>query len=290
MSRINIGVIQMGLKGQTSDTTSKLRQNMLEAHAKLIEEAGRKGVQVLGLQELFCQPYFCPSKDKRWFEAAERVPDGPSVQFLAPLAKQHRMVIIAPVFEIGDDGIYYNTAAVIDETGKYLGKYRKVHIRQAEGGIERFFFANGNLGYPVFDTTYGRVGVYICYDRHFPEGWRALALNGAQMIFNPCATSVNISQYLWKVEQPAAAVANSVFIAANNRVGIENPWTFGEFYGSSYIVDPRGKVLTTGSPDKDELVLSEIDLTLADTVRNTWNIFESRQPHSYQALTGPVAH
>src|SRR5690349_11918678 len=112
MTTTNIGVIQLGLKGKTSESTTTLRQNMLEAHADLIEAAGRRGVQVLGLQELFCQPYFCPSKDPKWFEAAERVPDGPSLQFLAPLARKHRMVIIAPVFELGDDDIYYNTAAV----------------------------------------------------------------------------------------------------------------------------------------------------------------------------------
>lgn len=284
MTVTNIGLIQLGLKGKTSESVATLRQNMLEAHADMIEEAGRKGVQVLGLQELFNQPYFCPSKDPKWFESAEKIPGGPSLEFLAPLARKYQMVIIAPIFEIGDDGVYYNTAAVIDQAGEYIGKYRKVHIRQSEGGIERYYFANGNIGYPVFDTVYGRVGVYICYDRHFPEGWRALALNGAQMIFNPCATSVNISEYIWKIEQPAAAVANSVFIAASNRVGIEDPWTFGQFYGSSYIVDPKGQILTTGSSDKDEVITAEIDLSLADTVRNTWNIFESRQPQSYTAL------
>lgn len=284
--KILVGLTQMSLKGATSDSPERLRASMLDAHAALIEEAGRNGVQVLGLQELFNLPYFCPSKDLKWFAAAETLPDSPSVRFLSAYAARYSMVIVAPLFEIGGDGRYYNTAAVIDHLGRYIGKYRKVHIRNAEGGIEKFFFTNGNLGYPVFETTYCRLGVYICFDRHFPEGWRALALNGAQLILNPSATSVNISQYLWKLEQPAAAVANGVFIGANNRVGIERPWSFGPFYGSSYIVDPLGRILATGSENRDELVIAEVDLSLIETVRRTWNIFESRQPTTYGGLIG----
>ena len=151
------------------------------------------------------------------------------------------------------------TAAVIDADGKYLGKYRKQHIPQVAPGFwEKFFFTPGDGGYPVFKTKYATIGVYICYDRHFPEGARLLGLNGAEIVFNPSATVAGLSEYLWKLEQPAHAVANGYFMACSNRVGTEAPWNIGRFYGSSYFVDPRGNFLATGSEDKTELVVAEM--------------------------------
>ncbi len=150
------------------------------------------------------------------------------------------MVLILQVYEKEQEGLLYNTAAVIDADGTYLGKYRKTHIPQVKGFWEKFYFRPGNLGYPVFDTAVGRVGVYICYDRHFPEGWRALGLNGAQMVFNPSATSRGLSSYLWQLEQPASAAANMYFVGAINRVGVEELGD-NDFYGSTYFVDPRGQ-------------------------------------------------
>ena len=250
---VKVGLIQMGFKGDPSEAPAALGEAMLAAHGPLIDEAGAQGVRVLGLQELFNQPYFCPSKDARWFDAAEPVPDGPSIGAMREFARKWGMVIVAPVFERDADGAHYNTAAVIDADGSYLGKYRKSHIRNVEGGNEIFYFQFGNLGYPVFDTAYCKLGVYICYDRHFPEGWRALALHGAEYIVNPSATSVRISRYLWELEQPAAAAANAVYIGAINRVGDEH-WRFGRFYGSSYVVNPRGEILVQGSDDRDELI------------------------------------
>ncbi|BBI64584.1 hypothetical protein HSBAA_58900 [Vreelandella sulfidaeris] len=196
----------------------------------------------------------------------------------AKLAAEHRMVIIVPVYEETETGVYYNTAAVFDADGSYLGKYHKTHIPQVAGFWEKFFFKPGQSNWPVFDTAYGKIGVYICYDRHFPEGWRALALNGAEVIFNPSATVAGLSQYLWELEQPASAAANGCFIAAINRVGTEAPWNIGNFYGSSYIVNPRGKIEAQASDTDDELLVHEIDLDMVREVRNNWQFFRDRRP------------
>src|SRR5882724_7221621 len=202
MTKITAGLIQMNLKGDTAMAPGKIRELMLKAHLPLIEKAGGQGVQILCFQEVFTQPYFCPSQDAKWYAAAERIPDGPTVKLMQDLAKKYQMVIVVPIYEEAMTGVYYNTAAVIDADGSYLGKYRKTHIPQVAGFWEKFFFKPGNSGYPVFKTRYCKLGVYICYDRHFPEGWRALALNGAEYIVNPSATVAGLSQYLWKLEQP----------------------------------------------------------------------------------------
>ena len=238
---------------------------MLEAHIPYIEDAGKQGVQVLCFQEVFTQPYFCPSQDRKWYAAAEAIPDGHTTRLMQEYAKKHSMVIVVPIYEEAMPGVYYNTCAVIDADGTYLGKYRKTHIPQVDPGFyEKFFFKPGDLGYPVFETAYLNLGVYICYDRHFPEGWRALALNGAEYIVNPSATVAGLSKYLWELEQPASAAANGVFIGAINRVGTEAPWDgdMGEFYGSSYIVNPRGAIEAQASYGDDELLVHEIDLDM----------------------------
>jgi N-carbamoylputrescine amidase len=200
------------------------------------------------------------------------------------LAKKYSMAMIVPLYEREQAGVYYNSAAVIDADGTYLGKYRKQHIPQTNGFWEKFFFKPGNLGYPVFETAYGKVGVYICYDRHFPEGARLLGLNGAEIVFNPSATVAGLSEYLWKLEQPAHAVANGYFVAASNRVGTEKPWDLGEFYGQSYIVNPRGQFLATASRDQDELVIADCDLDMIEEVRRTWQIYRDRRPETYGDL------
>ena len=177
------------------------------------------------------------------------------------IAEKHGMVLVLPMYEEEQPGFLYNTAAVIDADGTYLGKYRKTHIPQVKGFWEKFYFRPGNGGYPVFDTrNAGRIGVYICYDRHFPEGWRALGLKGAKIVFNPSATSRGLSMYLWNLEQPAAAVANEYFIGAINRVGTE-PYGDNDFYGSSYFVNPRGQIVGEAASDKEEeLVVRDLDL------------------------------
>ncbi|WP_437479444.1 nitrilase-related carbon-nitrogen hydrolase [Sorangium sp. So ce1014] len=261
-----------------------IRDAMFEKHLPLIDEAGKKGVQILCLQEVFNTPYFCPSQDAIWCDVAEPVP-GPTVERLAAYAKKYKMVMIIPIYEREMAGVYYNTAAVVDADGTYLGKYRKTHIPHTNGFWEKFFFKPGNLGYPTFQTRYARIGVYICYDRHFPEGARLLGLNGAEIVWNPSATVAGLSQYLWKLEQPAHAVANGYFIAASNRVGTEAPWNIGKFYGTSYFCDPRGSFLATGSEDKDELVVAEMNLDLIEEVRRTWQFYRDRRPESYGELT-----
>jgi beta-ureidopropionase len=278
------GLIQMSLKADSGKSPEQIRDAMVEAHLPLIDEAGRRGVQVLCLQEVFTQPYFCPSQDAKWYASAEPIPDGPTVKLMQERAKKHRMVIVAPLYEEAMTGVYYNTAAVIDADGSYLGKYRKTHIPQVAGFYEKFFFKPGNSGWPVFQTAYCKLGVYICYDRHFPEGWRALALNGAEYIVNPSATVAGLSQYLWELEQPASAVANGCYIGAVNRVGREAPWNIGEFYGSSYFVNPRGKIIAKASSDKDELISAEMDMNMVREVRNLWQFFRDRRPEAYASL------
>jgi len=285
MAKVKAGLIQMALKASTDQTPEQIRDAMIEAHIPLIDQAGKEGVQVLCFQEVFTQPYFCPSQDTKWYGAAEKIPDGPTVTLMREYAKKHNMVIVVPIYEEEIPGVYYNTAAVIDADGSYLGKYRKTHIPQVAGFWEKFFFKPGQSGWPVFDTAYCKLGVYICYDRHFPEGWRALALNGAEYIVNPSATVAGLSQYLWKLEQPASAVANGCFIGAINRPGTEEPWNIGRFYGSSYVVNPRGEMLVEASEDKDELVTAVMDMDQVREVRNLWQFFRDRRPETYDIIS-----
>ncbi len=285
MSKLVSGLIQMGLKGDAATMSPlEIRDHMIEAHLPYIEEAAAKGVQVLCFQEVFTQPYFCPSQDKKWYAAAEAIPDGYTTKLMQEYARKHNMVIVVPIYEEVMPGLYYNTAAVIDADGSYLGKYRKTHIPQVAGFWEKFFFKPGASNWPVFDTAYAKIGVYICYDRHFPEGWRALALHGAEIIYNPSATVAGLSQYLWELEQPASAAANGCYIGAINRVGTEAPWKIGEFYGSSYFVNPRGEIISQASPDKDELLVTELDMDLVREVRDGWQFFRDRRPETYTPL------
>lgn len=270
-----------------SKPVAEIQKAMLDKHIPFIEDAGKKGVQILCLQEIFNGPYFCPGQDPRWYQGAEPVP-GPMVELMAEYARKYSMVMVVPVYEKEMRGVFYNTAAVIDADGKYLGKYRKQHIPHVNPGFyEKFFFKPGNGGYPVFETAYAKVGVYICYDRHFPEGARALGLNGAEIVYNPSATVAGLSQYLWKLEQPAHAAANGYFMGCINRVGTEAPWNIGKFYGTSYHVNPRGQIIAEASEDKDELLISELDLDLIDEVRSTWQFYRDRRPDAYEDLVKP---
>ena len=260
------------------------QQSMTDRSVELAKEAAADGAQVLCFQELFYGPYFCQVQDNEFFGYTEKIPDGPTTKLMQDLAKETGMVLIVPMFEIEQEGFYYNTAAVIDADGTYLGKYRKTHIPHVDGFWEKFYFRPGNLGYPIFDTAVGRIGVYICYDRHFPEGWRALGLAGAKIVFNPSATSRGLSMYLWNLEQPAAAVANEYFIGAINRVGTE-PLGDNDFYGSTYFVDPRGqKVGDSASDTEDEVIVRDLDLDLVEEVRQQWAFYRDRRPDAYAPL------
>jgi beta-ureidopropionase len=270
---------------QTAWTGDK--ESMIERNEAYARSAAEQGAQVMCFQELFYGPYFCQVQENEHFEYAEPIPDGPTTTRMQALARETGMVLVVPIFEKEDDGVVYNTAAVIDADGSYLGKYRKQHIPHVKGFWEKFYFRPGNGGYPVFDTVVGRIGVYICYDRHFPEGWRALGLNGAKIVFNPSATSRGLSMYLWNLEQPAAAVANEYYIGAINRVGTE-PYGDNDFYGSSYFVDPRGQLVGDQASDTDEeLVIRDLDLDLIDEVRKQWAFYRDRRPDAYDDLVAP---
>ncbi|HMG53285.1 MAG TPA: nitrilase-related carbon-nitrogen hydrolase [Kofleriaceae bacterium] len=266
-----------------SRSVADIQAAMFEKHLPMIHDAGKQGVQILCLQEIFNGPYFCPSQDRRWYDAAEPVP-GPTLEKLAPLAKKYQMAMVVSLYEREQAGLYYNTAAILDADGSYLGKYRKTHLPQVAGFWEKYFFRPGNLGYPVFKTRYATIGAYICYDRHFPEGARALGLAGAEIVYNPSATVAGLSQYLWKLEQPAHAVANGYFVGAINRVGTEAPWNIGKFYGNSYFCDPRGQIIACASEDKDELLVATLDLDVIEEVRRTWQFLRDRRPDAYGPL------
>jgi N-carbamoylputrescine amidase len=286
MSRIvKCGLIQASNVVDPSESLARIKQAMIDKHVEQIHEAGRQGVQILCLQEIFYGPYFPAEQNPRWYGMAERIPDGPTVTLMRELAKTYQMVLIVPIYEEEMTGVYYNTAAVIDADGTYLGKFRKQHIPHLLPGFwEKFYFKPGNLGYPTFQTRYATIGVYICYDRHFPEGARLLGLNGAEIVFNPSATVAGLSEYLWKLEQPAHAVANGYFVGAINRVGTEAPWNIGEFYGQSYFCDPRGQMVAVASRSQDELLVADLDLDQIREVRDTWQFYRDRRPETYGDL------
>ncbi|MFF2349519.1 nitrilase-related carbon-nitrogen hydrolase [Kitasatospora sp. NPDC058115] len=261
------------------------QESMIALHERYAREAAARGAKILGFQEVFNAPYFCQVQEPEHYRWAEAVPDGPTVRRMRDLARELGLVLVVPVYEEEQPGVYYNTAAVIDADGSYLGKYRKHHIPQVKGFWEKYYFKPGNLGWPVFDTAVGKVGVYICYDRHFPEGWRALGLAGAQIVYNPSATSRSLSAYLWQLEQPAAAVANAYYVAAINRVGTEE-YGDNDFYGTSYFVDPRGQLVGDVASDKEEeLVVRDLDLGQIEEVRRQWAFYRDRRPEAYGPLT-----
>jgi N-carbamoylputrescine amidase len=265
----------------TGDKTS-----MIDVNVALARQAASQGAQILCFQELFYGPYFCQVQDPEYFSYTETIP-GPTTEVMQALARETHMVLVVPVYEVEQEGVFYNTAFVIDADGTYLGKYRKHHIPQVQGFWEKFYFRPGNLGYPIFHTAVGPIGVYICYDRHFPEGWRARGRAGATIVFNPSATSRGLSAYLWNLEQPAAAVANEYFVGAINRVGVEE---LGEnnFYGSSYFVNPRGQIVGDAASDSDdEVIVRDLDMSVLSDVRRTWAFYRDRRPDSYGELVTP---
>jgi N-carbamoylputrescine amidase len=261
------------------------KESMINRHEELARRAAADGARIVGFQELFYGPYFGAVQEQKYYEYTESIP-GPTTTRFQALAQELHLVIVLPIYEIANAGEYYNTAAVIDADGALVGIYRKHHIPHLPSFWEKFYFRPGNLGYPVFETAVGRVGVYICYDRHFPEGWRELGLANAQIVFNPSATKPGLSNRLWEIEQPAAAANNQYFVAANNRIGQEVN-EFGadapRFYGSSYFVDPRGNILgEMASQDKEEIVIRDLDLEEITRTRNDWQFYRDRRPETYE--------
>ena len=264
------------------------QESMIQKHEKYAHEAAEQKAQIMCFQELFNGPYFCQEQDIKWYSLAEPIPDGPTMKRMQELAKETDMVLIVPMYEEEATGIYYNTAAVIDADGTYLGKYRKVHLPQLSGFWEKFYFRPGNLGYPVFDTAVGKVGVYLCYDRHFPEGARMLGLNGAEIVFIPSATSRGLSQHLWRIEQTSHAIANGYFVGTINRVGIEQDLGSNDYYGQSYFCTPRGEYVgEVGDAYKEELIVRDLDLGLLREVRDLWQFYRDRRPDTYSDIAVP---
>ena len=261
------------------------KKEAIDKQVEMVVDAARQGAQIVGLQEIFYGPYFCAEQDPKWYATAEP-DDGPTVTLMQEVARTHGIVLVVPWYEEEQPGVYYNSACVIERDGTVLGKYRKTHIPQVGPCFwEKFYFKPGNLGYPVFDTSVGKVGLIICYDRHFPEVARELGLKGAELVFNPSATVTSLSRYLWELEQPAHAVANGYFVAASNRVGVEAPLNTAEFYGSSYFCSPRGKILAQASATEDEVLVCDLDLDEIRAVRDTWQFLRDRRPETYGELT-----
>jgi N-carbamoylputrescine amidase len=261
------------------------KEEAIDKHVGLIAEAAADGAKVVCLQEIFHGPYFPAEQDSKWYRTAEPE-DGPTMTRMGEVAKQHGVVLIVPWYEEAQTGVYYNSAGVIEADGTLLGTYRKTHIPHVGPCFwEKFYFKPGNKGYPVFDTSVGKIGLIICYDRHFPEVARQVGLKGAEIVFNPSATVESLSKYLWELEQPSHAVANGYWIAAINRVGVEEPLSTAKFYGSSYFCDPRGQIIARASDSKDEVLVADLDLDLIREVRDTWQFMRDRRPETYHELS-----
>jgi beta-ureidopropionase len=261
------------------------KASMIDRHVDYARQVAGQGVQILCFQELFNTAYFCQVQDKVLFSLAEAIPDGATTRRMQELARETRMVLVLPLYEQEAPGVYYNSAAVIDADGSYLGKYRKTHIPLLDGFYEKYYFRPGNLGFPVFETAVGKVGVYICYDRHFPEGARVLGLKGAEIVFIPSATSRGKTEHLWRIEPVSHAIANSYFVGACNRVGIDAESGPADFFGQSYFCDPRGQVYgEPASAHGDELLIRDLDLDVVREVRDTWTFYRDRRPDLYDPI------
>jgi N-carbamoylputrescine amidase len=290
MDKVNVGLIQM----RCSDD---LNENF-EKTVEKIKSLAKSGANIVSTQELFKSKYFCQVEDWEYFKLAEVVnEDSPTIKTLQKVAKDNNVVIVASLFEKRTDGIYHNTAVVIDADGKYLGKYRKMHIPDDPHFYEKFYFTPGDLGYKTFKTKYADIGVLICWDQWYPEAARLTALSGAKIIFYPTAIGWLSSekeqfgkqQYnAWETVQRGHAVANGCYVVAVNRVGFEASPDGNEgieFWGQSFVSDPYGELLLKASIDKEEELICEIDLSIIDSVRTTWPFFRDRRIDSYQDIT-----
>jgi N-carbamoylputrescine amidase len=254
-----------------------------------IAEAAANGAKIVCLQELFNTIYFCYTEDAEFMKLAEPIP-GPTIDEMCRVAAEHGIVLVAPIYEQALKGELYNTAVVIGPDGQIMGKYRKTSIpfvRTASlVGAEKFYFKPGNLGFPVWQTPFGvNVGVMICYDRHFPEHARLLALNGADLVFVPTATG-GMSRYLWEIELQAHAIDNIYYVGGVNRVGFDQGGSPDQsYYGASFFADPKGKVLAQAGEEADEIVYAEIDTSIIENLRNEWGFFRDRRPEMYAELS-----
>ncbi len=284
MSKVSVGIIQMSCV-QDKDA------NLKKAIGK-IREAVTLGAQIVCLQELFTSLYFCDTEDYNQFSLAESVP-GPSTEMLQTVARENKIVIIASLFEKRTQGIYHNTAAVIDADGSFLGKYRKMHIPDDPAFYEKFYFTPGDLGYKVFNTAYAKIGILICWDQWYPEAARITSLMGAEILFYPTAIGWSTTQDLptneeqfnaWQTIQRSHAVANGVHVVSVNRVGLEQNGAM-KFWGGSFISNPFGRILFQASHDQEEVAVQELETDKTDSYRTHWPFLRDRRIDSYLPIT-----
>jgi beta-ureidopropionase len=269
--KVNAALIQM--------KCGENKEEIMERTCRYISDAAKQGANIVCLQELFNSIYFCQYKDSKYYSWAESIP-GPTTTRMMKVARENKVVLVVPIYELAMPGVYYNTAVVISEKGEIIGTYRKNHIPDLPYFNEKFYFKPGNFGYPVFPTTYGNIAVYICYDRHFPEGPRIFSLQGADIMFVPTAT-MGKYRYLWELENKGHAVANGIFVAGVNRVGQEDQM---DFYGSSFFIDPRGDIMVQAGDQNDEIVFAEVDYSMNREIRNGWQFLRDRRPETYTDL------
>lgn len=282
MDNVTLGLVQSRALPSQAES--------LAHHETLIRDAAAQGAQIICLQELFLTPYFCTRQDPDLFDLAEPVP-GPTTERLQPLAEELGVVLIASLFEKRGPGLYHNTTAVIDADGRYLGKYRKMHIPQDPGFEEKFYFTPGDLGYRAWDTKFGRIGVLICWDQWYPEAARLTALQGAQILFYPTAigwlpeekpTLGEAQHTAWETVQRGHAVANGCYVATVNRIGTEGST---EFWGQSFVANPYGEIVSRASQDREEVILTDCNLKMVEDFRRIWPFFRDRRVDTYAPLT-----
>ncbi len=294
-----LGLLQMRSSSNAAENLSRAVFN--------IREAAKRGAQIVCTHELFLGEYFCRTENADLFSLAEPIP-GPSTGALSKVARENEVAIVASIFERRAAGLYHNSCAVIDADGSLLGIYRKMHIPDDPLYYEKFYFTPGDLGFPAFDTRYGRIGVQICWDQWYPEGARLISLAGAQVIFYPTSIGWHPAEKdefgasqldAWKTIQRAHAIANGVFVAATNRIGFEGNPKAGdpgiEFWGSSFVADPFGQVIAEASTNKEEILIAECDPAKSEDTRRNWPFLRDRRIDAYQPilnrwLDGPKTH
>ncbi|KPJ19394.1 Beta-ureidopropionase [Papilio machaon] len=304
---VKVGLIQHSIAIPTDKPIIEQRTAIFEKVKKIIEIAVDEGVNVLCLQEAWSMPFaFCTREKQPWCEFAESAIDGPSTLFLKEFASKYGMVIISPILERDEthSDTIWNTAVVINEMGKVIGKHRKNHIPRVGDFNESTYYFEGNTGHPVFETTFGRIAINICYGRHHPLNWLMFGVNGAEIVFNPSATVAGLSEHLWAVEARNAAIANSYFTCAINRVGTEsfpNEFTsgdgkpahkeFGHFYGSSYVTAPDGSRTPGLSRVKDGLLIAQLDLNMCRQIKDKWGFCMTQRLDLYaNSLNEAIKH
>jgi N-carbamoylputrescine amidase len=288
-STVTLGLIQSVC---SADPTANLKHTLA-----LVEQAAKRGAKIISTQELFRSQYFCQSENYDHFKLAEKIP-GPTTDAFCKLAKKHKVVIIASLFEKRAAGVYHNTAAIIDADGSLLGIYRKMHIPDDPLFYEKFYFTPGDLGFRVWETRYGKIGVLICWDQWYPEGARLTALQGAQILFYPTAigwhprekAKYGVNQHsAWETIQRSHAIANGCYVAAINRIGLEKIAGVSgdglEFWGQSFVAGTSGEILAKASVNKEEILLVPVDLAKLDEQRTQWPFLRDRRIDAYANIT-----